>query len=136
MKTNRRHFFKQVALGGLGAAGLSLGTPFHAEGAPKSKNNLLSVNSKRFAGFNMCGFAAPKLDTVRVGFIGVGNRGFANMKQMTYLEGVQIKAICDITPFRIDEARNVWPIKNSLPPRSIPAKTMPGRRSVKTRRST
>ncbi|MBR5977851.1 MAG: Gfo/Idh/MocA family oxidoreductase [Verrucomicrobia bacterium] len=105
MKTNRRHFFKQVALGGLGAAGLTLGTPFHTEGAPKSKNNLLSVNSKRFAGFNMCGFAAPKLDTVRVGFVGVGNRGFANMKQMTYLEGVQIKAICDITPFRIDEAQ-------------------------------
>lgn len=104
-KTNRRHFFKQVALGGLGAAGLTLGTSFHAEAAPKSKNNLLSVNTKRTGGVNMCGFAAPKLETVRVGFIGVGNRGFSNMRQMTYLEGVQIKAICDIVPFRIDEAQ-------------------------------
>ncbi|MBP5760147.1 MAG: Gfo/Idh/MocA family oxidoreductase, partial [Verrucomicrobia bacterium] len=104
-KTNRRHFFKQVALGGLGAAGLALGTSFHAEAAPKSKNNLLSVNTKRTGGVNMCGFAAPKLETVRVGFIGVGNRGFSNMRQMTYLEGVQIKAICDIVPFRIDEAQ-------------------------------
>lgn len=104
-KTNRRHFFKQVMLGGLGAAGLALGTSFHAEAAPKSKNNLLSVNTKRSAGVNMCGFAAPKLETVRVGFIGVGNRGFSNMRQMTYLEGVQIKAICDIIPFRIDEAQ-------------------------------
>jgi hypothetical protein len=104
-KTNRRHFFKQVALGGLGAAGLALGTSFHAEAAPKSKNNLLSVNTKRSGGVNMCGFAAPKLETVRVGFIGVGNRGFSNMRQMTYLEGVQIKAICDIVPFRIDEAQ-------------------------------
>ncbi len=104
-KTNRRHFFKQVMLGGLGAAGLALGTSFHAEAAPKSKNNLLSVNTKRSGGVNMCGFAAPKLETVRVGFIGVGNRGFSNMRQMTYLEGVQIKAICDIVPFRIDEAQ-------------------------------
>ena len=105
MKTNRRHFFKQVALGGLGAAGLALGTSFHTEAAPKTKNNLLSVNTKRSGGVNMCGFAAPKLETVRVGFIGVGNRGFSNMRQMTYLEGVQIKAICDIVPFRIDEAQ-------------------------------
>ncbi|MBO6004302.1 MAG: Gfo/Idh/MocA family oxidoreductase [Verrucomicrobia bacterium] len=104
-KTNRRHFFKQVALGGLGAAGLALGTSFHTEAAPKTKNNLLSVNTKRSGGVNMCGFAAPKLETVRVGFIGVGNRGFSNMRQMTYLEGVQIKAICDIVPFRIDEAQ-------------------------------
>ncbi len=104
-KTNRRHFFKQVALGGLGAAGLALGTSFHAEAAPKTKNNLLSVNTKRTGGVNMCGFTAPKLETVRVGFIGVGNRGFSNMRQMTYLEGVQIKAICDIVPFRIDEAQ-------------------------------
>ena len=104
-KTNRRHFFKQVTLGGLGAAGLALGSSFHAEAAPKAKNNLLSVNTKRSGGVNMCGFAAPKLETVRVGFIGVGNRGFGNMRQMTYLEGVQIKAICDIIPFRIDEAQ-------------------------------
>jgi hypothetical protein len=25
--------------------------------------------------FNMCGYGAPKLETVRIGFIGLGNRG-------------------------------------------------------------
>ncbi|MPN28761.1 Glycosyl hydrolase family 109 protein 1 [bioreactor metagenome] len=55
----------------------------------------------------MCGYRAPKLDIVRVGFIGIGNRGYANLNQMTFLEGVQIKAVCDIVPFRIDNVQQL-----------------------------
>ena len=44
----------------------------------------------------MSGYAAPKLDPVRVGFIGLGNRGPDHLKNMTKLEGVEIKALCDL----------------------------------------
>ena len=38
---------------------------------------------------------APKLDTVRLAFIGVGARGSGHVEQCLLLEGVEIKAICD-----------------------------------------
>ncbi len=50
------------------------------------------------AGFNMSGYAAPKLDTVRIGFIGLGNRGPAAVERMSFIEGAEIKALCDIRP--------------------------------------
>jgi hypothetical protein len=55
--------------------------------------------------FNMCGYAAPKLDTVRVGFIGLGQRGPDHLNNMTKLEGVEIKALCDIRPEFADRAK-------------------------------
>ncbi|HTQ10721.1 MAG TPA: Gfo/Idh/MocA family oxidoreductase [Fimbriimonadaceae bacterium] len=41
------------------------------------------------------GLVAPKLDTVRVGFIGVGARGGGHVGTMLNLDGVEINAICD-----------------------------------------
>lgn len=41
------------------------------------------------------GLIAPKMDTVRVGFIGVGQRGSGHVKHFCHLEGVEIVAICD-----------------------------------------
>lgn len=38
---------------------------------------------------------APKLETVRVGFIGVGQRGSWHVKTLLTIAGVEIKAICD-----------------------------------------
>ena len=43
----------------------------------------------------MSGYAAPKLDNVRIGFIGLGNRGPAAVERMSIIEGVQIKGLCD-----------------------------------------
>ena len=40
-------------------------------------------------------FSAPKLDTVRVAFIGVGARGSGHVEQMLSIEGVKVVAICD-----------------------------------------
>ena len=48
--------------------------------------------------FNMSGFAAPKLDTVRIGIVGLGNRGPAAVERLALIEGVEIKALCDIRP--------------------------------------
>jgi len=42
------------------------------------------------------GLTVPKLSTVRIGFIGVGERGSGHVKHCCHIEGVEIKAICDI----------------------------------------
>jgi len=47
-------------------------------------------------------FAAPPMDVVRVGFVGVGGMGGAHVRNFLSLEGVEIVALCDI-----NEARNL-----------------------------
>jgi predicted dehydrogenase len=55
--------------------------------------------------FNMSGYSAPKIDTVRIGFIGLGNRGPGHTLNMSLLEGVDIKALCDIVPEQAEKAK-------------------------------
>ena len=55
---------------------------------------------------NMAGFQAPKLDTVRVGVIGMG-RGANHVKALVQLDGVEIRAICDKDPKEIEKSM-VW----------------------------
>jgi len=57
--------------------------------------------------FNMCGYAAPKLDKVRIGFVGLGNRGPGAVKRMSYIEGVEIVALCDKRPGQITAAQEI-----------------------------
>lgn len=52
--------------------------------------------------FNMAGFRAPKIDTVRVGIIGLGNRGPNHLKALVQIGNVEIRAICDKTPSQIE----------------------------------
>ncbi len=55
---------------------------------------------------NMAGFRAPKLDTVRVGVLGMG-RGDNHIKALVQIEGVDIRAICDKNPAEIEKSM-VW----------------------------
>lgn len=41
------------------------------------------------------GMTAPKLEAVRVGFVGVGMRGVSAVERFTHIPGVEIVAICD-----------------------------------------
>jgi predicted homoserine dehydrogenase-like protein len=50
----------------------------------------------------MSGYRAPKIPIVRVGFVGLGNRGPGAVERMTYIEGVEIVAICDKRKFCTD----------------------------------
>ena len=54
--------------------------------------------------FNMAGYVAPKLSTVRVGIIGLGNRGPSHLKTLIQIEGVEITSLCDKSPERVDAA--------------------------------
>ncbi len=92
MNNNRRDFLK---LSGLAGAGIL------ASASASAVTNLASDKFKSSELFNagasnMHGYAAPKIDTVRIGFIGVGNRGSAAVKRIKNIDGVNIKAICDI----------------------------------------
>ncbi|KAA6321764.1 Glycosyl hydrolase family 109 protein, partial [termite gut metagenome] len=49
----------------------------------------------------------PKLETVRVGFIGLGMRGPGAVERFTHLEGVKIVALCDIHPNRVEKSQNI-----------------------------
>src|SRR5690606_8973897 len=63
---------------------------------------------------NMCGYAAPKLETVRIGFIGLGMRGPGAVTRMARIEGVEIKALCDKDASRAAKAQEIL-AKQGLP---------------------
>ena len=88
MNQKRRDFLKLTGLAGASLMGTSIDVAASAQrlGAPQ---------------FNMCGYAAPAMETVRIGFIGLGNRGPGAVMRMNQIEGVDIKALCDIRPERV-----------------------------------
>ncbi|GAA5139659.1 Gfo/Idh/MocA family protein [Thalassotalea piscium] len=79
---NRRNFLKSMAA--LTAAGM-------AAGCASSQPHSYSARQ----GSNVAGLITAKMDIVRVGFIGVGERGYGHVKHFCHLDGVEIKAICD-----------------------------------------
>jgi hypothetical protein len=99
MSNNRRDFLK---LAGLGLVGTSLPHFSQAE----SHEHLIQLSQKtHIQQFNMSGYAAPKLDTVRVGIIGLGQRGPGAVDRLSKIEGVDIKALCDLIPERVDKMK-------------------------------
>ena len=52
------------------------------------------------------------LDTVRVGFIGLGMRGPGAVERFTYIPGTSIKALCDLLPERVAECQKILEKRN------------------------
>ncbi len=95
MKLNRKNFLK---IAGFGAAGMVV---------KKSQDDTTSpFQVKHTQTFNMHGYAAPKLNKVRIGFIGIGSRGTGVVNRFARVEGVEIKALCDVVPERVEKAIN------------------------------
>ena len=46
-----------------------------------------------------------KLETVRIGFIGLGNRGPAAVERMRHISNTDIKALCDIRPGKVNAVK-------------------------------
>jgi predicted dehydrogenase len=90
MKTTRRDFLKVSSLTGIGLA-TSVSETYSAVQASDRKESSIQK-------FNMSGYAAPKLETVRIGFVGLGNRGPGAVNRMSHIEGTVIKALCDLRP--------------------------------------
>lgn len=49
----------------------------------------------------------PKLETVRIGIIGLGMRGPGAVERFVNIPGAQIVALCDIEPGRVEKAQNI-----------------------------
>lgn len=101
MSTNRRDFLKHTIIG---AGALSTGL---ISCVPRNKEEKQAVKSGTLHQqvFNMSGYAAPKLETVRVGIIGLGMRGPEAVNRLSYIEGVEIKALCDVFPERVESCQ-------------------------------
>lgn len=106
MSTNRRKFLRNVALG---SGALAVGSPVWAMSEAEKDEAL--QRTYQWAGqgqhFNMSGYAAPKIDKVRVGIIGLGMRGPGAVDRLSYIEGVEIKALCDKYPDRATNAQKI-----------------------------
>jgi hypothetical protein len=96
LRNNRRDLFKWTGWAGLGVASTSVRNAFAS---------VFDLQSSRQQRFNMSGFVAPKLETVRLGIIGLGNRGPSHLETMRHIEGVEIRALCDVMPERAAAAK-------------------------------
>ena len=105
-KNNRREFLKLTGLAGISLAGAGI-IPACASGGESNdaSKKVQSQEKLRNQVFNMSGFSAPPMETVRVGFVGLGSRGPGHAVNMSLLEGVEIKALCDIVPEEAEKAR-------------------------------
>ncbi len=56
---------------------------------------------------DMVGYAAPAIDTVRVGFIGLGMRGPGAVKRFTHLPATKVVALCDVEPDRVERCQQI-----------------------------
>ena len=54
---------------------------------------------------NVLGLTVPAMDTVRVGFVGIGMRGSDAVARYTYVPGVKITALCDVEADRVEKAQ-------------------------------
>jgi predicted dehydrogenase len=98
--TSRRDFLKIGAAAGLGAAVAGLGL----EGRDASAS----------PGQARSQFRAPAIPTVKVGFVGVGGMGSAHVRNYLGIEGVEIKAVCDIRPAHAERSRK-WVVDAGQP---------------------
>ena len=56
--------------------------------------------------------AADPIPVVRIAFIGVGNRGGAAVRRYTFMEGVEIKVLCDLVEEKVQRSQQVLLNKN------------------------
>lgn len=88
---DRRDFLKAGAVG-LGAALASDALPAPAEAA---------------AGSSVMEFKVPPIETVRVGYVGVGLQGTSHVENLLKIEGVEIRAVCDIVEAKVANAQDL-----------------------------
>ena len=85
MKRNRRDFIKASGLAGLGLAG-GVGIVNGQAAVPSDNGWKGQTAQQRRKHFNMSGYAAPRIETVRIGFVGLGNRGPGAVNRMSKID--------------------------------------------------
>jgi len=73
-----------------------------------NKNELnRTVTDRRLRDAAAQPLVTPPIDPVRVGFVGLGGMGSNHIRNLLRIEGVQIKAVCDIVEDRVIQTQNL-----------------------------
>lgn len=107
MQTNRRNFFKLAGIAGSGILTANLASCTTIKDEKPLSGILNAVKESHVQRFNMSGYAAPKLETVRIGIIGLGSRGLSALNRLKRIDGVEIRALCDKKEDQVEKAQNV-----------------------------
>ena len=114
MKTSRRDFFKISGVAGTGV--LSGSFVCNAKDSVNNSQDIAQeVKKVHKQLFNMSGYAAPKIERVRLGIIGLGMRGPGAVERMSNIEGVDIVGLCDKDMSRVEKAQKILS-QHGLPP--------------------
>ena len=85
----------------IGAQSLSPSTKWHWD-----KGTIVVDTPEREAGQESAlGLTVPKMDKVRVAFVGLGMRGPGAVQRFTHIPGVEIVALCDYEPERAERCQ-------------------------------
>jgi hypothetical protein len=118
MKTNRRKFFQIAGVAGAGMLSGGLSSCSQTVSSQQPESQLAGIKEAASAShpqvFNMSGYAAPKLDKVRIGFIGLGNRGPGAVERISNIDGVEIVGLCDKDISRVAKGQKILE-KHGLP---------------------
>lgn len=108
LKTDRREFIKLAGVAGTGVMTTAM-LPANATGVTAINGSFMhtekALEQQHKQLFNMCGYAAPRLEVVRIGLIGIGSRGLSAVRRLRLIEGVELRAVCDLYQDRIDLAQ-------------------------------
>ena len=94
----------KLLFGAVAAVGLMTAC---GEKAPQSAVIETAIPERPAGQTDMIGFAAEPLDTVRVGFIGLGMRGPDAVERFTYIPGTKIVALCDLDSARVEATQKM-----------------------------
>jgi glycosyl hydrolase family 109/GFO/IDH/MocA oxidoreductase family protein len=91
---SRRSFMVRTAMGG---AGLVIANDILSES--------LSATTPKSSNATMVGVPFEAREQVKLGIIGVGGRGSSLLRDLLAVDGVQVKAICDLVPEKVEHAQ-------------------------------
>jgi len=97
-KFNRRDFLKIGAVAGVGAIFTKKG---RAEKKKIIKSSAKIIRNK-------------PMSKLRIGFVGVGMQGSSHVRNFLNIDNVEIKAVCDIIPEKVEKIQK-WVIKKGFP---------------------
>jgi len=95
-RISRRNFLRNTAVT---SAGVVI--------ADKAVNSYLLAATPSASGQTMIGVPFEPREQVRLGIIGVGGRGTSLLSDLLLVQGVEVKAICDVVPEKVEQAQKM-----------------------------
>jgi len=108
MKSKRRDFLKMAGIAGLS---MTAANSLFAQSLEMEKDfnelpgKIHDLQKNHRQEFNMSGYAAPEISTVRMGIIGTGNRGSHHAGTIIRVSDVEIKAAADVSSDRFERIK-------------------------------